>query len=62
MERSEIRYSNLYRFFVSEADVFIADRAFPDFIRGLRRHTLTFPELQFDTMRTRLLRKINQLQ
>ena len=61
-EYKVVRYSDLYRFFVSEADVFIADRAFPDFIRGLKRHTLTFPELQFDTMRSRLLRKINKLQ
>ena len=57
-----IRYSQIYSFFVKEAETYIADRAFPDFIRGLKRHTLTYPELQFDTMRSRLLRKINMLQ
>lgn len=57
-----IRYSEIYRFFVKETETYIADRSFPDFIRGLKRHTLTFPELQFDTMRSRLLRKINMLQ
>ena len=38
------------------------DHVFPDFIRGLKRHTLTLPELQFETMRTRLLRRIGQMQ
>ena len=57
-----IRYSDIYNFFIKESSVYIVDRAFPDFIRGLKRHTLTLPELQFDTMRSRLLRKISQLQ
>lgn len=57
-----IRYSDIYSFFIEEAETYIADRAFPDFLRGLKRHTLTFSELQFDTMRSRLLRKINLLQ
>ena len=57
-----IRYSEIYRFFIEEAETYISDRFFPDFIRGLKRHTLTFPELQFDTMRSRLIRKINMLQ
>lgn len=57
-----IKYSSIYTFFIRESATYIADRAFPDFIRGLKRHTLTLPELQFETMRSRLLRKINQLQ
>lgn len=57
-----IKYSELYDFFIRETSVYIADRAFPDFVRGLKRHTLTLPELQFDTMRSRLLRRIYQLQ
>jgi hypothetical protein len=55
-----IKYSSIYDFFVRETAAYIADRAFPDFLRGLKRHTLTLPELQFETMRSRLLRKINQ--
>ena len=57
-----IKYSDIYKFFVRESETYISDRAFPDFIRGLKRHTLTFPELQLNTMRSRLLRKINMLQ
>lgn len=57
-----INYSEVYNFFVKESATYIADRAFPDFVRGLKRHTLSLSELQFDTMRTRLLRRINQLQ
>lgn len=58
----KIRYSDIYNFFIKESAVYIADRAFPDFVRGLKRHTLSLPDLQFDTMRSRLLRKINQMQ
>ena len=57
-----IRYSELYRFFMEEAEVYIADRFFPDFLCGLKRHTLSFSELQFETMRSRLLRRISLLQ
>ena len=57
-----IHYSDIYNFFVKEAVTYIADRAFPDFVRGLERHTLTLSELQFRTMRSRLLKKISQLQ
>lgn len=57
-----IRYSDIYNFFISEAATYIADRAFPDFIRGLKRHTLSAADFRFDTMRSRLLRRINQLQ
>ncbi len=57
-----IRYSDIYKFFVIETETFIADRVFPDFLRGLKRHTLSFSELQFNTMRSRLLKKINMLQ
>ena len=57
-----ISYSEIYNFFIEESATYIADRAFPDFIRGLKRHTLSLSELQFDIMRTRLLRRISQLQ
>jgi hypothetical protein len=57
-----VNYSKIYDFYIREAETYIADRTFPDFIRGLKRHTLTFAELQFETMRSRLLRKINNLQ
>ena len=61
-EYKVIRYSEIYRFFLEETETYIADRAFPDFLRGLKRHTLTLAELQFETMRSRLLSKINLLQ
>ena len=57
-----IKYSDIYNFFIKESAVYIADRAFPDFVRGLKRHTLTLPDLRHETMRSRLLRKINQMQ
>jgi len=57
-----VRYSEIYKFFIEETETYIADRIFPDFVRGLKRHTLSYPELQFDTMRSRLLRKISLLQ
>ncbi len=61
-EYKVVKYSEINNFFVREAATYIADRIFPDFLRGLKRHTLSLPELQFETMRSRLLRKINQLQ
>ena len=57
-----IYYSDIYEFFIKESEAYIADRAFPDFIRGLKRHTQSLPELQHNIMRSRLLRKINLLQ
>ena len=57
-----INYSEIYKFFVEETESFIADRFFPDFLRGLKRHTLSFPELQFETMRSRLLRRVSLFQ
>ena len=61
-EYKVVKYSEINNFFVREVATYIADRIFPDFLRGLKRHTLSLPELQFETMRSRLLRKINQLQ
>lgn len=57
-----VKYSDIYRFFLKETETYIAEHSFPDFIRGLKRHTKTYSELQFDTMRSRLLRKISMLQ
>lgn len=56
-----INYSEIYDFFIKESEVFFSDRVFPDFMRSLKRHTLPLAELQFDMMRSRLLRKINLL-
>ena len=56
-----ISYSDIYNFFIQESATYIADRTFPDFVRGLKRHTLSLSEFQFDIMRTRLLRRISQL-
>ncbi|MBQ7265395.1 MAG: PD-(D/E)XK nuclease family protein [Firmicutes bacterium] len=57
-----IKYSEIYKFFIGEAETYISDRFFPDFIRGLKRHTLTFPELRFEIMRSRLLKTVDRLQ
>jgi len=57
-----VNYSKIYDFFIKESATYLSDRCFPDFVRALKRHTLSLPELQFDTMRSRLLRKINLLQ
>lgn len=58
-----IEYSKIYDFFSNERATYSQDRSFPDFLQGLNRHTSTsFPEMQFETMRTRLLRRINNLQ
>ena len=40
-----IKYSDIYNYFIKESAVYIADRAFPDFVRGLKRHTLSLPDL-----------------
>lgn len=61
-EYKVIRYSDVYQFFLRESETYMGDRAFPDFIRGLKRHTLSLPRLRFETMRSRLLKKIGQLQ
>lgn len=56
-----VSYKDIYRFFIDETETYIADRVFPDFLRGLKRHTLTYPEWQFNTMRSRMIRKIHMI-
>ena len=54
-----VRYSDIYKFFIREAATYIADPTFPTFVRGLKRHTVTsLSELEFETMRSRLLQRI----
>ena len=57
-----IPYSAVFAFFISNASAYISDRFFPDFLRGLERHTMTASELNFKTMKTRFLRRISQAQ
>lgn len=55
-----IRYREIYNFFVRESATYIADRVFPDFLRGLKRHSIaSLPELEYEKMRSRLLQRIN---
>lgn len=46
---------------MEEGEAYIADRVFLDLLHELRMYTFTYSELQFDTMRSRLLRKIELL-
>lgn len=55
-----IYYSDIYDFFRENAAEYIGDKYFPDFLSGLRNHTMTFSELRFSIMRSRFLEKINQ--
>lgn len=57
-----IPYSALFTFFVQETPTYIVDHCFPDFLRGLERHTMTAAELNFKTMRTRFMRIIAHAQ
>lgn len=57
-----VPYSAIYGFFASHAASYIADRYFPEFLRGLERQSLTMSELNLRTMRTRFMRKIAQAQ
>ena len=57
-EYTEIKYSKIYKFFLENAEAYITDRVFPDFLRGLKRHTLSLSDLQYETMKSRLLRRI----
>lgn len=57
-----IPYSAIYRFFARHAASYIADRYFPEFLRGLERQSLTMSELNFRTMRSRFMMKIAQAQ
>ena len=61
-EYSVLRYSNVLDFFVRHAPAYIADRCFPDFIRGLERHAVkSLPEFRLKTMKSRFMRRIAQV-
>lgn len=57
-----VPYSKIYAFFARNAVAYLADRHFPDFLWGLKRHSMTMSELNFQTMRERFMRKIAQAQ
>lgn len=57
-----IPYSAIHRFFANNCMVYVADRYFPEFLRGLERHSMTMSELNFRTMRSRFMRKIAEAQ
>ncbi len=56
-----VNYSEIYQFFCDNATSFIDDKYFPDFLRGLRNHTMSMSELNFSVMRSRFLEKINRV-
>lgn len=61
-EYSVLRYSNVLDFFVRHAPAYIADRCFPDFVRGLERHAVkSMPEFRLKTMKSRFMRRIAQV-
>lgn len=56
-----VPYSLVYGFFAANTPSYIADRCFPDFIRGMKRHTAgTEAELNLETMRSRFLERIRR--
>lgn len=57
-----IKYKEIHRFFTENTADYLTDQYFPDFLRGLERQTMTMPELNFKTMKSRLLMKIAQAQ
>lgn len=57
-----IPYSAIHGFFTRNCSTYIADRYFPEFLRGLERHAMTMSELNFKTMRSRFMRKIAEAQ
>ena len=61
-EYSVLRYSDVLDFFVRHAPAYIADRCFPDFVRGLERHAVkSMPEFRLKTMKSRFMRRIAQV-
>ena len=61
-EYAVIRYSKVLGFFVRHATSYIADRCFPDFVRGLEHHAVkSMPEFRLKTMKSRFIRRIAQV-
>lgn len=56
-----VNYNKIYRFFSQNADAYRDDKYFPDFLAGLRKHTLTSAELHYETMRMRFLDAIGRV-
>jgi hypothetical protein len=55
-----INYSTIYDFFYNNAVSFMDEKFFSDFLKGLKNHTMSVSELNFNIMRSRLLEKINR--
>lgn len=58
----EIPYSAIYEFFVKNVSSFFGDQYFTEFLRALKRQTMTTSELNFETMRSRFLMQIAHAQ
>ena len=56
-----ITYKELYEFFSNNATSYIDDKYFPDFLKGLRRHTMSMAEFNFSIMRSRFFEKLNNI-
>lgn len=56
-----INYSIIYNFFCDNAASFMDEKFFSDFLKGLKNHTMSMSELNFNIMRSRLLEKINRV-
>ena len=54
-----ITYKELYEFFHDNAASYIDDKYFSDFLRELKKHTMSMAELNFSIMRSRFFERIN---
>ncbi len=58
-----VRYSQIYEHFAKEIKTYISDPLYKDFLLGLEHHTYkSIPEMQLETMRFRLMRRIASVQ
>ena len=56
-----INYSEIYKFFAENAVSYLSEPYFPDFLSGLKNHTMSISERNFNIMESRFLEKINQI-
>lgn len=56
-----ITYTTLYDFFSKNASSYLSEPYFPDFLNGLKIHTMSISELNRSIMESRFLEKINQI-
>lgn len=54
-----ITYKELYDYFRDNAANYIDEKYFSDFLRGLKKHTMSIAELNFSIMRSRFFERIN---